>query len=307
MNPGIYYDLSRAEYDAIPGVNKSTLWKFWQNPRAFELAGKVFKDSDPMRWGRLFESVLFGEDLSEFVVLTKAKRDELLAQAQERQGKKASSKFSKNLTEYRQWKEEQEQAGLTIISEWTLSQVNAAVDEMREEPSCAALLGVPFRTQVAVVWNDPATGLLCKGLIDMVTEGDQALADIKTTSAIATASRLTAPWKFRNQVRDLGYHVQAYAYLAGWKHAQEQSGNRVEAFERYSWRFLVSGALISSLDSVEPPFSAAAWSLAPEDIALGGEIWHEALAEWQIAHDSNKFSGLTSSETFPELPRLNLS
>jgi len=303
MKPGIYYHLPRAEYDAIPAVNKSSLWKFWANPRAYVLGQGKFKDSDPMKWGRLFESVLFGEDLKEFTVLTKAKREALLAQAQERQGKKASAKFSKNLTEYRAWKAEQEKAGQTIISEWTLSQAMAAAGELREEPSCGALLNVPYKTQVAIIWNDPATGLLCKGLIDMVTEGDQALTDVKTTSAIATASRETAPWKFRNQVRDLGYHVQAYAYLLGWKLAQEQSGKQVETFERYSWRFLVSGASVSSLDSVEGPFPAAAWSLAPEDIALGGEIWHQALAEWQQAHEQQVFHGLTSAETFPELPR----
>ena len=307
MKPGIYYDLSREEYDEVPAVNKSTLWKFWQNPRAFELGGKAFKDSDAMRWGRLFESVLFGEELQEFTVLTSAKRDELLAKAQERQGAKASKKFSKNLTEYRQWKDEKEKAGQTIISEWCLSQVNAAVDEMRAEPSCRALLNVPFKTQVAVVWNDPTTGLLCKGLIDMATEGDQARTDVKTTTAIANASRETAPWKFRNQVRDLGYHVQAYAYLQGWKLAQEQSGQPVESFERYSWRFLVSGVSMTSLDSVEGPFPAAAWSLAPEDIALGGEIWHAALSEWQQAQDSKIYHGLTSAETFPELPRLKAS
>ena len=307
MKPGIYYNLPRDQYDAIPAVSKSQLWKFYQNPRAWKQSGGKHKDSDLMKWGRLFESVLFDEELDEFVVLTKAKRDELLTQAQERQGKKASSKFSKNLTEYRQWKEEKEKAGKTIISEWTLRQVEMAVDEMRAEPSCARLLGCNFRTQVAVVWQDPTTGLLCKGLIDMVTEADQALTDIKTTSVIASASRLAAPWKFRNQVRDLGYHVQAYAYLYGWKHAQEQSGKQMEAFERYGWRFLVSGASVSSLDSVEGPFPAAAWSLAPEDIALGGEIWHQALDEWQRSHENARFDGLTSAETFPELPRLKAS
>ncbi len=307
QSPGIYTNVPRAAYNQLSHLNKSTLWSWWQNPSTY-LSRQRKDPSDAMKWGILFEQLLLetteSEQMSGFAILTEAKKAEILAAANERQKGKKSSKFSRALTEYKEWAETLEQDGTTLISEWTLNQCKQAVRDLYQDPSIAALFQCGRKQQVVVVWQDPSTGIMCKGLVDVAFDGDSALTDIKTTASIVNASRGSAPYKFRNQARELGYHVQAHAYLTGWRLAQEQSGKRVEDHTRYHWRFIVGGVNATSLDSVTPPYPPAAWTLPPEDIAAAGEWWNAAIQEWQQCQASKVFPGLTTNEDFPELPRL---
>lgn len=219
--PGVYLDVTRAEYDRCSALNQSTLKRFLanQDDYCFETAilqepgnTALFrdedKDTDSMRWGRLFEAMLLEPETwrQEFAILTPAVERCLLSDAQKK-GSKAKS-FSKQLSTYQDWRRNYEQAGWAIISREEQDTASFAVEHARKDSRIAeALAG--GRHNVALVWRHEATGLMLKALIDLLPEAG-AILDIKT-------ARETDERSFGRAVIDLGYDFQACWYLAGWR------------------------------------------------------------------------------------------
>jgi len=60
----------------------------------------------------------------------------------------------------------------------------------------------------SAVWNDPRTGILCRGRFDLLGERTGTIVDLKT-------SRCAAKDKFSRDIWSYGYHMQAAFYLQG--------------------------------------------------------------------------------------------
>lgn len=296
MKPGIYHDLTREEYRAIPAVNQSTLKDFMKNPRAWR-EGLPARESESLQWGSLFELLLFeGLEAWEkrYYLLDSVTKQALLEQAQERQKGKKSETFSRSLTEYKEWAAKMEGSGKTEIDEGLLKGAQIAVKRALEEPNIKSLASLPKRHEVAIVWEDPDTKLLCKGLIDWVPEGIASLVDVKTTKELVDVSAEQASWKFARAVRNLGYDMQAAAYLLGWTLAHEQAGKRADL--RHGWLFVCSAN--------KKPWSPAAYRLSTEAIQQGLDKWRHGLHIWRKCHETDIWPGLTDQEEWPELPVL---
>lgn len=282
MNPGIYPNTSRADYDAVEAVNQSTIKKFMPNPWAWKQGLKPFEDTASVIHGRLVEAHLFDDaaELSRYASLDSLEIKEMMSKAKAR-GHKGG--FSKQLKEYQQWKVEQVSVhGRAVIDEasWFAAQYAAA--NLREDPGIREYLDAKtLETNVMIVWRDPDTDLLCKALVDCHARPDDCLCDIKTSAAIMGRCLEDAARKFYYQCLDLGYDIQAGAYLDGWEQA------RILRTPKYGWRFIVSGN--------EAPYPAARFSASERMIEEGRAKWRAGLKLWKQCHETGEFPGLTSN------------
>jgi hypothetical protein len=83
-------------------------------------------------------------------------------------------------------------------------------------PTAREILGGRGTNELGVVWTDPESGVLCKALIDRVTqfEGWTTIVDLKSTVDASDDG-----WP--RQVMRWGYHIQAAYYMDGFNSIQE--------------------------------------------------------------------------------------
>lgn len=119
--------------------------------------------------------------------------------------------------------------------------------------------------ECSAAWNDPETGVLCRGRFDDIARGIGAITDLKSC---ADAS----PLRFPSAIYNLGYHIQAAMYLRGAK----ALGINADTF-----------AIVAV--EKEPPYAVAVYQLAGAAIYDGEreldallELWArcEATGEW---------------------------
>jgi len=108
------------------------------------------------------------------------------------------------------------------------------------------------QNQVAIVWEDPETGILCKGRIDMLKEN--GIYDLKTTSN-------ASPFEFRRVFNNLLYHVQASMYSEG---LAAVNGGELLPF----------GLIVAEADA---PFCVATYIVGPESLLTGDNLFKRAI------------------------------
>lgn len=137
--------------------------------------------------------------------------------------------------------------------------VRGMVDAIWENPTAAEYLRGLQKREVAVVWQDEETGLLCKALLDGFgthPSGWSVIVDLK--SAI-DASREG----FRRAVAKFGYHYQAAFYLDG-----------LDALAPRPRQF------VFLVQEHRPPFCSAVYELSPESIEEGRRRIRQALVTY---------------------------
>ena len=226
-----------------------------------------------------------GWDGEEF--LTQEVKDEIVAEAE----KLAIKAFSKSGPAWEAFKSEQDDKWKTIISESDFSEAQLAVDRCRRERNISDLLSDGGQAQVALIWDDPDTGIRCKGLVDYVPNGLGSLCDVKTTRQFANVSSESAKWAFHRDAKAYGYYWQAGFYLDGWTHARAQSG--MEEDYRGDWLFVVSGNAA--------PYPAAGLRAKADHIDDGRKSYREALALWKYCHEYNEWPGITPHGDWPTI------
>ena len=108
------------------------------------------------------------------------------------------------------------------------------------------ILSVADARELSFVWNDPATGVLCKGRADLLLNAHaDATADIKTTTDCS-------PEEFERVIMYRHYYRQASHYLDGLTAlGKPRSSHFIIAVEN------------------EAPWDVAVYQLRPVDIAIG--------------------------------------
>jgi len=105
-------------------------------------------------------------------------------------------------------KEDAEARGVELIRPEDNARAQAIARAVWEEPDAAAFLQAPGVNEVAMYWDHPAHGFLCKCKPDRCCHTIGALVDLKKT-------RDPRPWPFQRQVESLLYHWSAAWYLDG--------------------------------------------------------------------------------------------
>lgn len=104
-------------------------------------------------------------------------------------------------------------AGRIPVLAGTARTVRAMAEALRQSPVARALLGVAGRPEQTLVWLDPATGVVCRAMLDWLPDpvaGRRLIVvDYKTTESAEPYGALQrSVFRFR-------YHIQAAWYLSG--------------------------------------------------------------------------------------------
>ncbi len=195
--PGIYYDVTDADYRALDAVNQSQLKMFAKSARAAKYATEFPRDSSAFKLGRAADTLLFKP----------AEFDELFVEY-------AGSYLKDGKT----WTENRSGAGWAAFKKEHEGKRQILTDDEAKEARCiarachqhqvAAGLLVDGKAHTVVLWNDELTGLLCKAQLDYWQPDAMRVNDVKTARDVEPRAWGAASFKF-------GYHVQAAFYIDG--------------------------------------------------------------------------------------------
>ena len=76
-------------------------------------------------------------------------------------------------------------------------------DSLWNDPYCAKAIRACDQRELTIIWNDEATGILCKARIDLYSTRSKMLLDVKTTGDLS---------KFDRTAFDQGYDIQICHY-----------------------------------------------------------------------------------------------
>ena len=196
MEPGLYPNLSRLEYDAMTArLNRSRLKHIGRSPAHFRHAlDAEDKDTPARAFGRLAHlAILEPERLDDAVVVWTGGR---------RSGK--------------EWAAFQEEAGAKeIVTDADLTRAAEIAAAVRTHPVAGQYV-TGGRSEVTALWTNeepdrdalPGWRFDCKARLDYVAEAAGCLVDVKTC-------RDASPEAFGRDVWNMQYHVQAAWYRDG--------------------------------------------------------------------------------------------
>lgn len=191
---GLFPGITRAEYEAIPAANASMLEHFEQSPaHAREAMIRPRKPSSAMEFGTAFHVAILEPKrfAAEYVAAPKVDR-------RTNAGKAAWREFEEAHPDH---------VALDAEEFKTISRMR---DAAWGHPIASKLLGGLGLNEVAVVFRDEETGLLCKGLLDRISsfDGWTWIVDAKSTE---DASRQA----FCRSIKTYHYGAKAAFYLDG--------------------------------------------------------------------------------------------
>lgn len=187
------------------------------------------------------------------------------------------------------WREEQEEAGRTIIKRGDLFAVNQAIKRFMADPDFAALVNESeHQVWISGEWHDPS-GLVvpCKCLLDIVPTGTSAfhksLADVKTTKNASVI-----PW-------EKWCHAAGYEIQAAWNYDMFHAA--VPQREITNFRFLLSeseapfvvGRRIMSIDLLDPERDMG-------DVASGRRQYKKMLFDYCACLRTGKWPGYDDTD-----------
>lgn len=194
--PGIYYQISNADYHAGPGVSKSQLDDIAVDPAIFQWRRAAPVDTDKtaaLDKGTALHCLLLEPDEYDrrFIIAPEFNR-------RTREGKEEEKAFLESC----------EQSGKIIISHDDNRKLQLMRESVMAHPGARKLLEVDGRSEASVYWNDEETGELCRIRPDRFLMNTPFIVDVKK---VADMSR------FARHIEEFRYHVQAAMYCEGWR------------------------------------------------------------------------------------------
>jgi len=203
MKPGIYENMTFADYQLIDARNWSKLKHMTFSPRHYLAALTDRKPSTVAQIaGQPFHCALLEANrwAGDFVVIPdNAPRKPTEAQWN---AAKPSDNSRASMEWWSIWNKAT--AGAETIEREDQAQAQAMADAVRRDPIAAEFLK-GARTELTMVWNDPRTGILCKGRADIL---GRALCDAKGTVSIDK-------WRFDRECARNQYFGQLAHYSSG--------------------------------------------------------------------------------------------
>lgn len=254
MKPGIYYDLTFEQYQAIPAINKSGLDYVMISPAHYQayLAEQKNRKETP--------ALALGKAIHCRVLEAKEFEKRYICEPPDAPRRPTSSQINakkpspETIDQIKWWNEFDEQAqGRIILSEEHWMICNRIAEQVRKHPAAQEIFA-RGRSEVTIVWVDPLEQILCKARIDWLTDG--ILMDVKSAES-------AAPTEWPRQVRKYNLHVQNAWYIDGWKEvAGEEAMFVFGAYEK------------------EEPFASGYYYCKPRVIELGRKMYRRALKKY---------------------------
>lgn len=276
LDPGIHENISMRDYLELPYFHKSYVSPMLKSGLALryhiDIEEPEGKYSDCIIAGQLVDTLLFEpkEFASRFSLLPDVYVD----------SKKKTVPFTKKSSTCRKVITDIIDEGKLPIS----GDDKIAADEIisaiqRHKTASTWLAG---KSQVTIIWDDPITGVRCKGRIDMLLI--DRIVDLKT-------SETTLPSAFSRIANSMGYHVQGAMYHDGYYCAK--TGKIPESFD-------MPFSLIAAETS--KPHDVVCYNLGVETLEVGRLKYREALDRFKACSDSNEWHGYSDFAEELEIP-----
>ena len=139
-------------------------------------------------------------------------------------------------------------------------------DNIHAHPSASFLLDCELK-ELSVTWIDEATGLLCKGRFDALSNDGTIIADIKSCR---DASKIA----FSKQIYDYGYHMQAAYYIQG-----------ARAHDIPAEHFVIIAV------EKAPPYEMAVYDIHAEAVDAGTQALRPLMAQYAECLEKNEWPG----------------
>lgn len=164
-----------------------------------------------------------------------------------------------------------------IVGEDAYDRMVGIVSSICAHEQARSYLTGPGKVEIAIVWNDPETGLLCKARLDKFSPG--LIADLKTYSP--RPGNRSPRVKFLQCISDFGYHRQMAHY---------QNGVRVLTGEECDTALVV-------VDSTAP-YCVMAAPMSEEWLSIGRSEVSETLQDIAAAYESDNWPGYESPKSW---------
>lgn len=263
--PGVYPGTTRQDYEAIQAINYSTLKWFRKSPaHAKRQIDKPAAPTEEMVLGTAFHTAVLEPD----------RFDERYAVAPKVDRRTKDGKET--------WKTFQESnVGKTLINEFDYEVLLAMTRRLSSHPEAKAMLTAKGHNEVAVVWIDQDTGLLCKALMDRITTTNigTVVLDLKTTTD-------ASPKGFARDIAKHHYHAQAAWYLNGLYSLANAS------------RTFVFAAI-----EKEAPYGCGVYRLDPDSLQQGRQLCRLWLDQYARCKETNNWPCYSDDLEVITLPR----
>jgi exodeoxyribonuclease VIII len=260
--PGVYEDVEFDDYLSWDALSSSRL-KLAATSLAHYKAGWQGEETPALRFGSLvhcgqLEPMALAK---RYAVMPAFEKDEANVTSK---GERTESKVSKY---YKDKKKEffKVNADKVVVPQEDFDQMLGCVKSICGNAEASRVLNGPGPVEVSVVWQDEATGLMCKGRYDKLNSADGYFADLKTACDVA---------RFRSAIINYGYHRQA-------------------AFYREGWRVLTGELLTPWLVPIEKsaPYGCCAAPVSPELIQQGWQLVSQDVQKVATALEKDEFPG----------------
>lgn len=196
--PGIYPNIDFETYQSWDAVNASLIKAFLRVPAMAEFRmNEPEEDKIAYVKGRLFHLLLSDPKAadSEFICTPPT----YTSDKGEEKPWHGGAKICK------QWKAQQLASGLTIIPADDMADAVGMASALRKHPKLGALFD-QAEVEVSVVWQDPGSGILCKGRWDIYKRGSGIVLDPKSSRSAAADAFFAMAYRY-------GYHIQCAMYV----------------------------------------------------------------------------------------------
>lgn len=283
MKPGIYNDISNAEYHASDGISKSGLDQVARSPAHYRAwREKPRKQTEAFSIGTEAHRLILEPDaISLGILKPKIPRRSSMDRME------WESFFSRNGADCsivdnpaREWDAEfTRQTGRYLLTQEQFDAVRAMRESVYAHPSAANLLenGVAEQT---IVWIDADTGELCRCRPDWVHD-EWIQVEIKTTEDASPPNVVRSMAKWR-------YHVQAAFYSDGFAAADNLS---------------VPPPFVFVFVEKAPPYAVGVYELDRDAMDRGRELYRHDLARLAEAKSSGCWDAYSNEIETIELPK----
>lgn len=211
--PGVYPGMTYDQYDRLRGLNWSVLRRFRKS--AAHARSEMVEPPEPT------EAQDFGQAFHRLILEPDRFADEYVLVPEDAPTRRSNAG--------KQWwdifKEETKGKSRLMPGQW--AELQRLRESVYQNATAAELLADPRALrEVAVVWDDPATGVRCKGRLDLVSrsQGRSVVVDVKT-DADASA------WRFAQHLDAYDWAGQIMWYVDGLQAvAPMRGGERIPLF-----------------------------------------------------------------------------
>lgn len=249
IKPGVYEKVSFEDYLSWPCFHKSMVASALRSTKHLEhYIESEKKASKVMDFGSLVDCMLLEPDIfsTHFTERPETYPDSKTG---------VQRKWNNNAGFCKEWNENARVQNLTIYSKDDYDKALKMVKNCSEHRTASEWLK-DAKTQVAIVWEDPDTGILCKARIDILKK--DRMVDLKTTSNASC-------YEFNRTINSMLYHVQAAIYTEGWSVLHDG--------ELLKWNFIV-------IES-DAPHCVATYELNSESILIGNHLFKKAIRKYK--------------------------